>query len=672
MRTIIINTLGRDLPKHDLFFLPFRDDQLFWLNKDMGGIGACAEEIEALYSSQDKRQDYRLMVLADLAGYDSVDKRHVQECCQNLLKAYLNDTLILPLAEERKLPPRNVTVVFLVTRKTLGTGKVQPERVLDHLLGLKEDQQDTARLELVRRLPGGAEEHLDVSGMFRKELDSYRAALADANDDQTRGSALKYFRQDVEGRVKQLQKCVYTPAGFTHKESLPLDTAEFFPQSTSRELIWADLQLNLSEFLAGQSGASRNGEAGLRLKAHTDEELAACFARASVRVRYLQTRAPGQRYYPMENQSNSGSEGLHDRIWTALLDQAELLPGVRQAKDYSEGKEEKTSGGLTGKLRRAWVRVGQEKKQFETLCQQLEDEYNASAAAKQQQTILDTCAREFRIWRGDVLRQELRLPLEPDATGMPALDTRELEEELRQAQAACSVLTAEKLEDYVDLRQQAEEVKAGYRKVSRFWAPDCGSANGKFFQLYSLVMAVLFLIQMLLPYVGITMGQSGVELSRYVYFLTSTAVFTALYMAGLLMWLRRLCRDIHKQSELMSQLINESSIRRRDSIAAVVRAYGEALPRCTILHEDLRELRRIHQINLARKERHAAHMALLRRAEELLRELDTQLRLPVPDVSWFSREEQVVKGIDYQLPPDDGRNIPYYMLLSDEWGDKSC
>ncbi len=671
MRTIIINTLGRDLPRHDLFFLPFRDDQLFWLNKDMGGIGACAEEIEALYSAQDRRQDYRLVVLADLAGYDSVDKEIVRTCYQQLLKAYLNHALIQPLADQRQLPPKNVTIIFVITRKTLGGGNVQPERVLDYVLALDEEKLPVGSLELVRQLPGGTE-HLDISDTFRVALDTHCASMPENPDEQARRSTLKFLRQSLEERTNALQKCVYTPVGFVQTEQLPLSAVEFFPQSSSPDLIWADLQLNLSEFLAKENCAPRGKQVDLKLTAHTDEELAFRVARGTARVRYLLTDAPGQTYYPLVNQPNCGTEDLYNRIWAALLEQEQLLPGVREAKEHSEGQMPLQGDGLGAKLHRAWLRVGQERKLFGSLCDQLDQEYNEDAAKEQQQRILDVCAGEFRSWRGAALRQDPQLPAEPKAGPQPELDTEQLEEKLQKAQLLCGRMAAEKLDDYEDLRQEAEEIKAAYRQASRFWAPDCGNANTKHFQIYSLVLAALFLIQMLVPYVGITMGQSGVEISRYVHFLESAGVFLGLYLVGLLFWLRQLCRDLHMCSEQMSDLILRSSQRRRDSIEAVVKSYAQALPQCTLLHEDLRELRSIHGANQARKARYHTHLDCLKRAEELLRELDTQLQLPFPDMGRLYKQERVVRGIDYQRPPSDRRNIPYYMLLSEDWGDKPC
>lgn len=672
MRTIIINTLGRELPRQKLFFLPFRDDQMFWMDQDMGLIGACAEKIERLSISRDKRQDYRLIVLADLAGFESVDKQLVRECYQQLLRGYLNYTLIEPLARQRHLPPQQVTVIFVVTRKTLGSGNVQPERVLDYVLGLDTQAQPFQKLVLTRARPAGTMEQLDISGMFAGQLRAHNAAMPEKTDESVLRSTLKIFRQALENRLRDLQKCSYTPDGSDSTQQIPLEGVEFFPQCSGPELVWADLQLNLSGFLADQVTAGRGKTVSLELTAHTDEELAFLIARGTQRIRCLLTQAPGQTYYPLENGNNTTTQGLYDRIWTALLEQEELLPGVREAKLHSEEPDAPENEKLHQKLRRAWLRVDVEKKQFRQLCDQLEQEYNADTAEKQQQAILDICAEEFRRWRSGVLERQLLLPEEPTATVQPELETQELEDRLREAQTVCGRMAAEKLEDYVDLRRQAEVVKADCRKTVKFWAPDCGNANTRYFRIYSIVLAALFLLQMLVPYIGITLGQSGVELSRYVHFLASAAVFAVLYMVGLLLWLRQLCKDIHSYSDRINDLIYDSSIRRRDSIEAVVRAYGEALPQCTILHEDLRQLRQIHEINCSRKARYNTHMNKLKLADELLREMDTRLQLPAPDMSLLQRRERVQNGIDYQRPPSDSRNIPYYMLLSEEWGDKRC
>ena len=86
MRTIIINTMGSELPQYRLFFLPFREDQICWIDRELERIDACAEDIDTLLRGQDQHRDYRMVVLVDLSGNKDVDvemeKSHVRKCYQ--------------------------------------------------------------------------------------------------------------------------------------------------------------------------------------------------------------------------------------------------------------------------------------------------------------------------------------------------------------------------------------------------------------------------------------------------------------------------------------------------------------------------------------------------------------------------------------------------------------
>lgn len=671
MRTIIINTLGEEVPQHEVLFLPFREDQLVWLNTNMGGIGACAEKIEDLYRAQDKRQDYRLMVLADLGGYEDIDREEIRSCCRSLLNAYMNVTLFQPLAAQRKIPPKNVTVIYMLSRIVKGTGRITADRYYDYVLSIPEDRPFSS-LELIRRCEDGREEHLDVTPVLQDLIRASNVSKA-YDDPEKHRSNVNHFRNHLGQTLENLQKCRYTPSGSLQTEAIPIAVQEFFPKCTSRDLIWTDLQLNLSDMLVRQTRLRGNRMAELKLTAHSEEELAFRFRRGLRRVRTLLKEAPDQTYFPLENRSDAGSRNLDNRIWAALLEKKDLLPGVQEADDRRKGQ---SSGGegLTAKLRSAWIRMDREKKQFDSLYNQLQREYDPAVTAEQQQTILDICAEQFRQWRSGVLAAKLTAPDESRAVAgmIPELDTEKMESELRQAQVRCSAMAADKLEDYLDLRQEAENIRAEFGRTAKLWMPDSGNSNTRFFLTYSIVLAALFLIQMLVPYVGITMGQSGVELSRYVHFFASTAVFALLYMVGLLIWLRQMCRELRLHSQAMAELIHRSSERRRGSIENVVRVYGQDLPQCALLYGNLQELRMLHSLNTDRYGRYRTHMELLKRAEELLQELETQLQLPVPAMDRLYKPEQVTRGLDYQQPPDWAGNIPYYMLLSDEWGDGAC
>lgn len=711
MRTIIINTLGRELRKNPLFFLPFREDQMFWLEQDLNGIDACAEEISAICNDQIKRQDYRLVVLADPVSFYQGEVSIARECYKKLIIALLNRKLLSPLVCQSNLIPRSVTVVYLISRQKDGDRGIHPDEVVDHVFGISAQDQPIRSLRLTRTLPGGNLEYMDATDLFELTLNDHCLKYANnssspvisqaapvslpksvdlgpptdedlgppplatvpepsTSSPTTEQMLFSELRRALNEDLQDLQVCSYVPAGATCEINLPIRTMDFIPKTTVPQLIWADLQLDLCDYLAGQV-LHPDDDAELELPAHTQDDLELRISRANQRVDLLLRKAPKQSYYPLQNQSRpSGSSGLTGRIWEGLSKEANNLPGVAEARLHSENPDKPRSERPSEKLRRYWFRAGQEKKLFQDLCTRLDSEYSEELVTAQQQSVLDICAREFRQWRSSALRLDISLPPEPSLAAQPELDAKKLREDLVKSQQACTRVTAEKLADYSDVRQEAEVIKAKARKAGRFWSPDCGSANTHFFQIYSLVLSLLFLVQIMLPYVGITLGQSGVAIDRYIHFLLSIVAFAGLYCVGLLIWLRGLCDELHRYSEEMSLLIWKSSRRREDSIEAAVDAYSSVLPKCMVLSENLRELEYIHATNEARKVHYNAHMDTLRKADELLQELATQLQLP--DRGYEVEPERISRGMDYHLPPSHGRNLPYYTLLSDEWGDASC
>ncbi len=668
MRTIIINTLGRELTKNPLFFLPFREDHLFWLERDLGSISACAEEIASICNDQLKRQDYRLVVLTDPVSFYQGKIGLARQCYQKLILALLNRNLLAPLVCQSNLIPRSVTVVYLVSHQQDGDRGIQGAAVLDRVFGIDASQQPIETLRLTRVLPGGNLEYLDVSSLFETTLQDHRNKTDRRKAlNQNLDNALVFadLRQALHDDLEALQTCSYVPAGGTSEINLPIRLLEFIPKTTVPQLIWADLQLDLSDYLANQV-LRPNADAELQLPTHTQEDLERRISRAESRIHALLRSAPRQSYYPLKNQSRpSRSESLTGMIWDGLSKDAAQLPGVAEARTHHENPTKPRSEGPTEKLKRYWILVGQEKKLFQQLCQRLDSEYSEELVEKQQQSILEICAKEFRNWRSAALRQKISLPPEPSEVIQPEPDMDDLRERLEQAQEECTRVTAERLADFSDVRQEAEVIKARFRKAGRFWAPQSGSSTYHF-QMFSGVMAMLFLAQILLPYVGITLGQSGIAIDRYVHFLLSIGVFAGLYGIGLLFWLRNLCEELHGYSEQMSRLIWQSARRREDSIETAVEAYSTVLPECLLLNEDLRELEYIHATNEARKAHFNAHMDTLRRAEELLQELSTELQMR--DRSHEIDPVKPIRGIDYQLPPSHGRNLPFYMLLSDRWG----
>ena len=126
-----------------------------------------------------------------------------------------------------------------------------------------------------------------------------------------------------------------------------------------------------------------------------------------------------------------------------------------------------------------------------------------------------------------------------------------------------------------------------------------------------------------------------------------------------------MCKRLHKHTTKMYLLLQDSHRRRRQSIAQAVEIYGSVLPQCTLSYEQLQRLREIHQENLQRKERYNTHMQLLSKAEELLYEMRTLLRMQGSENVELPR---VTGGINYEKAPSHPENVPYYVFMSEKWG----
>ncbi len=667
MRTIIINTLGQALTQNPLFFLPFPQDQMFWLERDLGAMDACAQEIRAICDDQFKRQDYHLVVLADPVAFHLGDTAPARKCYQKLILALLNRNLLQPLLSQSNLVPQAVSVVFLVSRQTdrsLGTA------ILDHVFGISPQDQPITALKIRRTLPGGAVQEVDVSGLFQNALADHQSKVqARQESNESLDDPLVYDNliQALGEDLDAMQHCSYVPAGATKSVPLSIQVLEFIPRTTVPDLIWADLQLGLCDHLAGQIlHPSRDSQ--LILPAHTQEDLEQRLCRAQSRVDALLGTQYRPRYYPLVNQPHpTDIKSLTADIWTALDREAQTLPGVAEAKLHRDHPDPEQAEGPTDRLKQYWIRVSKEKELFHQLCTRLDSEYSQDLVDAQQRSILDICARTFREQRSIGLTRKPKLPKEATEPIQPPLDLQDHRKRLMEAQDQCTRASAEKLADFSDVRQEAEVIKARFRKAGRFWAPQKGPTATFYFQMYSGILALIFLAQILLPYLGITLGQAGVSVDRLVHFLLSILVFAGLYGLGLLAWLRDLCTELHGYSEDMSRLIWESARRREDSIVAAVEAYSTTFPECMRLCADLRELEYIHRANEAIKTNYLAHLDLLQRAQELLQNLCTQLQ--ISSRSADPEKITLTRGLDYTKAPGHSRNLAYYTLLSDEWGD---
>ena len=667
MRTVIINTLDSELRQTPLLYLPFREDQFLWLEEPMATIENAAEAICIHSYNQGKIQDYHLVVLVSLAHYPYAKERQLRDKYKALLFMHLNTKLLLPLAEAHNLPPKAVSVVFLVPRMSDGTGGVPQGRELDVILGFHEENSKIEQLVLTA--DDGTT--LELTEHFQHLLHDY--GVSKENELSYSGStdreyALKSFRSALEQTIKDKQRCRYIPVGQEAYREIPAEQLEFAPKTNSWDMFCVDLQMNLSDHLVD---AAFGTNWRLQLQAHDDMAIQEAVSLALQRVRYLRNGAPQESYYPLNYQpATFGAEKLPNDMWKALMEKTDL-PGIAELKAFM-GEEMDLSVDASaedvtlpdGKLRNAWLLFGRQKKLFEKQCAILEEQFDTEKAQAQQKTVLDTCAQRFKEWRVKVLSRIAEPAEAASEIQMPNFDRQKVEAELADAQQAYGRVCVDKLEDYDDFLQEAEQIKAEARKICRLWPGDSAAPTRRFF-VFSAVLGVCFLVLMLLPYILIALGQENVKLAQYLSVPVNLCIFAGLYLAGILWWMRALCRELAECTRKMYKLLQRSHARRRMSIMQTICAYGQELPRCTICYENLQHLQTVHEDNLRRKRHFHTHMRILDKAEELLVEMHTLLRLNIDN---SKKDITSKKQVNYQCAPSAPENVPCYIFLSKKWG----
>ena len=667
MRTVILNTLGSELRQTSLFYLPFREDQFQWLDADLPHIGQAAEAICANSANQGKIQDYHLVVLVSLACYRYSRYEWLRTLYKDLLFVHINHELVIPLAEQRNLPPKGVSVVFVTPHYSDGAGDVSEAERFDALLGFAGKEEIDSLL-----LTTDEGKTLDMSHYFANALADYaceRQTEKQISVEAGKNDARQNLREAISNRLRLLIKCEYTATGEERPKEIEHELLEFCPKTNNWELFSVDLQMNLSDHLAG---VSSRADWRLQLQSHEEKEIQRRISLALHRVRNLRKSNASVMYYSMEPVVDTmGADALTTQIWVALREKTEL-PGVAELADVmgttfdpDNIPKEDPAHPVSRKLSRIWLWLPLAIKRFEHQCAVLEEQYDPEKAKEQQMAVLETCAQHFGDWRVKMLGKPEASLGEPKLQEMPTYDVRVTQEMLAKAQQAYGEVCVEKLEEYEDLREEAEQIKAKFRKDSRLWAAGADHPT-QWFLLYSGVLAVLFLLQMILPFVGITVEVAGASLSGYLHLAFSLAVFAGLYSVGAVIWLRVLCERLSEYTQELYEVLQKTHRRRRQSIIDAVETYGSRLPECMIQYDRLKKQEQLYAMNLLRKKHFHTHAQILQKAGEVLLEMHTLLQLPIDNTE--TDEAKTNKQLEYQCAPSDPKNVPLYIFLSEKWG----
>ena len=681
MRTIIINAIGQRMQYSRLFFLPFREDELVWLDCELTRPEACVQEIFQLLERQNTRQDYHLVVLTDLSVFGQTEYEHIRRGCQRLLRAYWNERLLRPMAQGRLDLPCGVTEIFLYSGARENHGGVAEDKVLSHLLSLNQWSESRGALTMQFRRQG-QELALDVSSLFEEELRDFRQKYArqeadghsnesdnpfqtllhggdrrlEEMDRQQREKNEKSWLKELESQIKKklekLQAFRFELGGDRGQAQLAIDEKLFPINDEHPEVVYADLQLNLSQYIEALSRWNGDGPMPrMALTPHTARELRDILNRAESRLTQAQRNRPPQAYYKLESSDLD-------------LDASQVEQQIRQSREALESAKKEAGSEEAEpleRLERGWFLVGREVKRFQALWERLKEQYNEEAVRKNQSDILDLCANAFHAWRSDKAG-ERKVSL-PEATEpvRPRMELKALRQRLDSRQEDYFRANVAQLADDDDIRQEAVEIRGRFENLANFWSPKTRGRDLARFRQFSLVLAVIFLVIMILPYALIEWGQVDVGIPKYLWFLVSLMCFAVAYGVGVVWWLHQLWKKLRACTLELYHLMEISGQRRKESIEKAIEIYGTILPQCFLDSERLRELEELDRKNEEKEINYSWHDRLLSDTLYELRELRSALRLEREEV--YLEPEQQMKPLDYDLPPWEGKNREAYLLF---------
>lgn len=693
MRTVILNTLDSYFTKKDVFYRAFVPEQILWLDLGLDELQACADQIIAHARRQSIRQDYHLVVLTDLEHFRFSEFADVRVALKHLITALLN-TELLPRLEKEKMLPCRITEIFTYFRNRADTER---GRNIYAKLFLPETNQPISRLALSYGRQKSRQKELDMSRVLPEvlqeltsstelssqaqklppseeedELIAFARKSKRAKEEEEATERLSVLQQHIDSlvrsKIEQLQvyKCTVDP-----DHPITPSVQELAFKMSEPSLANADLQINLSRLMLAHSLNETNSghsDGCIVCCAHTAEELGVILANAEASVQcYLKAEARLDYYELVEPYNSNETGALEYAIRERLRKEVDTVPGIKEALDQLDGKEAPAGAAptvgktkLERKLRASWFLFGKEKRRFQESYRKLQEQYDRRRVLETQQQIFDICAGEFLDWRAK-MRQGLREgAAKPTLARRPAV-LQERHSALIQARERCAKGVLEQLNDFSDVRERAAELHTEFRALTRVWSPDRQAQNnGKFF-CFSVTMALLFVLLMVLPFILIESMETGYLIPKLALYAIYYALFLALYSFGVLRWMHKLCKQLHALTAELDALLYHSADKRRESVLSAVETYGELLPQCLLQQLNLNVIERTDAQNDRLERWQQLHMGYLADATNEIQDLRTALRLPE-----LPKGRAKTAKLNFSKPPYALENQSAYMLFYEE------
>ncbi|MGN1307409.1 MAG: hypothetical protein ACI4V3_07050 [Faecousia sp.] len=690
MRTVIINTLGAAYSRKDVYFLAFAPEQILWLDSELDQLHQCVQLIRQLQQQQTVKQDYHLVILADLDGFEGAEYEDHRERLQRLLRCWFVVQLLRPL-DEHSFPPVSVTEFFLhENNRDAATSPILNYRGI-----LRLDQaQLPETVALPFRRPDGTEGMLDLTALFAEDLQLFRAPAV-PEDTVSAAEAPVSWRSRLEEpenlaeelntrRSQRRERSLEDSLTQTiqnrqtlrlirdAKKELLIQTVLFQAQLHDQRATNADLQINLAQLIRTMNDDCKPDLSAIH--AHDTQELAQLLADAEATLEKLvQTENTQPLYRKLRDDLYSAADVAEMELdmRQRLRKQVGTVPGVTDALnqwEQSQGNDAPEVGALGDslpdqarkKLRLAMLRIGKEKARFQARYAQLQKEYNRETVLEDQRKIFDVCAGCYTAWRTGKRKATALSDCRPTEVHRPILEA-EKRTELLTARDRCAEGVLERLDDFSDVRTEAAELHTRFSALTRLWSPDRHRMNARYFYRFSILMGLIFVILMILPFLLIEGQESGMQLPRIAMYLINFGIFLVLYGVGIFHWLGKLAKQIHALTEQLELLILQSEQARKESVIHAIETYARTLPACLIKQLNYDAMVAADEDNADAGRKYEQHMQYLKAAIKELSDVRTALR-----AQGYSVEGKAAQGsIDLLKPPYAPANQNVYLLFTE-------
>ena len=707
MHTVIINTLGAAYVKKDIYFLAYDPEQILWLETEPDQIRKCVDLIRDYHSQRIVREDYRLVILADLDPYANSEFKDQRDKLKKLLRYWYIKELLRPL-EEAFLLPEDVTELFLSTKsKDNATSPVKyyhdlfdihhvDSRISITLPYEEANGQQVRKLDYTPHLGTLVAEIAEATSSFpvatavsevtvpspRRGLQPIGPNAFDISvpvtSEQPHNTPETLTADHIEQEIDSNQNYSLVRK---FGNQLSIQQIPFETKLTNPAAIFADMQIAIAKLIGlyenaeGRSVGSTEIDPS-QLKPHTQEELGKLLANAEANLLKMRSADTQKRlYYPLKTDAmvNDTPSGLYVKMTERLKKEVSDVPGVSDALLKTNAAENNSSmedsatqdedpNTLTGlvkkKLRFGWLQLRRITGNFYSTYATLQAEYDPETVYADQQKIISVCAEEYTSWRTEQRQGELRPKKDaPTLTTRPQLSDGPFEE-LVTARSGCAKGVLEQLHDFTDVRKEAAELHTEFRALTRFWSPHNSSKGATYFRRFSLIIGILFVVCAILPFFLISSQSNDFEISRVVVFVLTTLAFALLYAIGVIIWLNNLADKLADLEYQLCRLLDESKKLRAESVRSLLNVYASELPACLLKQKHYDYMVSVDRINEEATRKYEEHMYIMDQALDEIGDIRTALHL-----KHQTGEARKNTQLDFSLPPYAPANRKFYMLF---------